>query len=209
MIGSGPPACSRALCHSDDVTSSGGFASCLLTFLVYLFAYCSTQSSLFRSSMATPLLVGVGAIAAAVVGRQMLRRAGQGAAEQWVKGGFKAKMDRKEAIAILGLKCVPVFRSTAHSSLIVIWTETTRSCVTELRMHIGRLCLPTIPTVAVRPILLVKSTRRRIYLRRQRRGSRMKLPGASLCSLNKCLSLTRPPHPSVTSCSYAYCTILI
>ena len=54
--------------------------------------------------MATPLLVGVGAIAAAVVGRQMLRRAGQGAAEQWVKGGFKAKMDRKEAIAILGLK---------------------------------------------------------------------------------------------------------
>lgn len=59
--------------------------------------------------MATPLLVGVGAIAAAVVGRQMLRRAGQGAAEQWVKGGFKVKMDRKEAIAILGLKCVPVY----------------------------------------------------------------------------------------------------
>ncbi|EMD31316.1 hypothetical protein CERSUDRAFT_60215 [Gelatoporia subvermispora B] len=29
---------------------------------------------------------------------------GKNAAEQWVKGGFKAKMDRKEAIAILGLK---------------------------------------------------------------------------------------------------------
>ncbi|KAI0749341.1 hypothetical protein C8Q80DRAFT_1102130 [Daedaleopsis nitida] len=29
---------------------------------------------------------------------------GKNAAEQWAKGGFKAKMDRKEAIAILGLK---------------------------------------------------------------------------------------------------------
>ncbi len=58
--------------------------------------------------MATPLAFGVGAITAALVGRQLLRRAGQGAAEQWVKGGFKAKIDRKEAIAILGLKCVAV-----------------------------------------------------------------------------------------------------
>ncbi|KAI0827063.1 hypothetical protein BC628DRAFT_1318833 [Trametes gibbosa] len=32
---------------------------------------------------------------------------GKNAAEQWVKGGFKAKMDRKEAIAILGLKDGP------------------------------------------------------------------------------------------------------
>lgn len=55
--------------------------------------------------MATPLLVGVGAIAAAFAGRQFMRRSA-GAAEQWAKGGFKAKMDRKEAIAILGLKCV-------------------------------------------------------------------------------------------------------
>ncbi|KAK0500419.1 hypothetical protein EDD18DRAFT_1149926 [Armillaria luteobubalina] len=54
--------------------------------------------------MTTPLAFRVGAITAALVGRQLLRRAGQGAAEQWVKGGFKAKMDRKEAIAILGLK---------------------------------------------------------------------------------------------------------
>ena len=29
-----------------------------------------------------------------------------GAADQWVKGGFKSKMDRKEALAILGLKCI-------------------------------------------------------------------------------------------------------
>ena len=58
--------------------------------------------------MATPVIFGVGVVAAALAGRHLLRRGiigGKGAAEQWVKGGFKAKMDRKEAIAILGLKC--------------------------------------------------------------------------------------------------------
>ncbi|KAG2347793.1 hypothetical protein BDR05DRAFT_1056557 [Suillus weaverae] len=58
--------------------------------------------------MATPVIVGVGAIAAALVGRHLVRDGitGKRAADQWVKGGFKAKMDRnlKEAIAILGLK---------------------------------------------------------------------------------------------------------
>lgn len=59
------------------------------------------------SLMATPVLIGFGAIAAAIAGRSLMRRGmlgGKNAAEQWVKGGFKAKMDRKEAIAILGLK---------------------------------------------------------------------------------------------------------
>ena len=54
--------------------------------------------------MSTPILFGIGAVAAALAGRQFLRRAGKGAAEEFVKGGFKAKMDRKEALAILGLK---------------------------------------------------------------------------------------------------------
>lgn len=56
--------------------------------------------------MATPVIVGVGAITAALVGRHLVRNGiiGKRAADQWVKGGFKAKMDRKEAIAILGLK---------------------------------------------------------------------------------------------------------
>lgn len=63
--------------------------------------------------MATPFLVGIGAIAAGLAGRHFLRRSARGAADQWVKGGFKAKMDRKEALAILGLKyacidCIPV-----------------------------------------------------------------------------------------------------
>ena len=60
--------------------------------------------------MATPIILGVGAIAAAIAGRSLVRRGilgGKGAAQEWAKGGFKGKMDRKEALAILGLKCVP------------------------------------------------------------------------------------------------------
>ena len=56
--------------------------------------------------MATPIVLGIGAIAAGLAGRHFLRHRAMGAADQWVKGGFKAKMDRKEALAILGLKCV-------------------------------------------------------------------------------------------------------
>lgn len=58
--------------------------------------------------MATPVMVGLGAVTAALVGRHLIRSGviGKGAVDQWVKGGFKAKMDRKEAIAILGLKYV-------------------------------------------------------------------------------------------------------
>ncbi|KAI0078807.1 hypothetical protein K474DRAFT_1659988 [Panus rudis PR-1116 ss-1] len=71
--------------------------------------------------MATPFILGVGAIAAAVAGRSLLR-GGKGAAEQWVKGGFKARMDRKEAIAILGLKDGPTLRNRlkdAHRQIML------------------------------------------------------------------------------------------
>jgi len=58
--------------------------------------------------MATPLLIGVGALAAALAGRHALKTGmlgiGGRAADQWAKGGFRSKMDRREAIAILGLK---------------------------------------------------------------------------------------------------------
>jgi hypothetical protein len=64
--------------------------------------------------MATTFMIGIGAVTAAILGRSLIRRgifAGRGTAEEWVKGGFKAKMDRREAIAILGLKCVcSIFR---------------------------------------------------------------------------------------------------
>ncbi|KAG5646975.1 hypothetical protein DXG03_001698 [Asterophora parasitica] len=65
--------------------------------------------------MATPVILGVSAIAAAVLGRSLIQRGlfvgGKAAGDQWAKGGFKAKMDRKEAIEILGLKDGPLLRA--------------------------------------------------------------------------------------------------
>ena len=61
----------------------------------------------FFTDMATAVVVGVGAVAAAILGRSIIKRGlfvGKGAAE-FAKGGFRAKMDRKEAIQILGLTC--------------------------------------------------------------------------------------------------------
>lgn len=56
--------------------------------------------------MASPLLFGLGAIGVALAGRMILRQRVAGAAEQWVRGGFQQKMDRKEALQILGLRSV-------------------------------------------------------------------------------------------------------
>jgi len=64
--------------------------------------------------MATAVILGVTAVTAAMLGRSLIQRGlfvGRGAADQWAKGGFRAKMDRKEAIAVLGLKCVCTFTS--------------------------------------------------------------------------------------------------
>ncbi|KAJ7928919.1 hypothetical protein B0H13DRAFT_969265 [Mycena leptocephala] len=74
--------------------------------------------------MATPVILGVGAIAAAFAGRHLMKRGffAKGAAEQWVKGGFRAKMDRKEAVAILGLKDGPTLRNKlkdAHRNIML------------------------------------------------------------------------------------------
>jgi hypothetical protein len=56
--------------------------------------------------MATAVILGVSAVTAAILGRSIMRHGLfiRGAAEEFVKGGFRAKMDRKEAIQILGLK---------------------------------------------------------------------------------------------------------
>lgn len=56
--------------------------------------------------MASALSLGLGLLGAGLAGRvafQMLR-AGKGGAEQFVKGGFKGKMDKAEAMQILGLR---------------------------------------------------------------------------------------------------------
>jgi DnaJ family protein C protein 19 len=73
--------------------------------------------------MATPVIIGIGAIAAALAGRTLIRRGvigSAGAAEQWVRGGFRAKMDRREAIAILGLKCVSRTFSINHTHPFIV-----------------------------------------------------------------------------------------
>ncbi|KAJ3714208.1 hypothetical protein EV361DRAFT_906631 [Lentinula raphanica] len=72
--------------------------------------------------MASPFVIGAGIAAAALAGRHILKRAGQGAANQWAHGGFRAKMDRKEAIAILGLKEGPQLRARlkdAHRQIML------------------------------------------------------------------------------------------
>ncbi|TDL25782.1 hypothetical protein BD410DRAFT_784809 [Rickenella mellea] len=75
--------------------------------------------------MATPIIVGVGAIAAALAGRHLLKAGmigGARGADKWVKGGFKAKMDRKEAVAILGLKEGPRLKANlkdAHRHIML------------------------------------------------------------------------------------------
>ena len=66
-----------------------------------------TPNSLHYLLMATAVVLGVGAVTAAILGRSIMRHGlfvGRGAAEEFVKGGFRTKMDRKEAIQILGLK---------------------------------------------------------------------------------------------------------
>ena len=58
--------------------------------------------------MATPLIIGLGSIAAALGARHYLRQRALQGAEQWLHGGFQVKMDRNEAILILGPKYVPI-----------------------------------------------------------------------------------------------------
>ncbi|CAE6515565.1 unnamed protein product [Rhizoctonia solani] len=75
--------------------------------------------------MSTPVLVGLGAIGAALIGRQLIKSGvigGKRAADEWVKGGFKAKMDRKEALDILGLKEGPLVKTRfkdAHRNIMI------------------------------------------------------------------------------------------
>ncbi|PAV16512.1 protein related to Mitochondrial chaperone [Pyrrhoderma noxium] len=73
-------------------------------------------------SMATPFLVGIGAIGAALAGRHLLRAGASRGAKEFVKGGFKTKMDRKEAIEILGLKDTPQLKlklKDAHRQIML------------------------------------------------------------------------------------------
>ena len=68
--------------------------------------------------MATPIIFGAGVVVAAVVGRHIARnglRLGKQAGEEFARGGFKAKMDRREALDILGLKYASILPIHTYS----------------------------------------------------------------------------------------------
>ncbi|KAF5327456.1 hypothetical protein D9619_004220 [Psilocybe cf. subviscida] len=75
--------------------------------------------------MATTVIVGITAITAAILGRSLIKQGlfvGKKGAEQWAKGGFRAKMDRNEAIQVLGLKDGPKLRTQlkdAHRQIML------------------------------------------------------------------------------------------
>ena len=56
--------------------------------------------------MATPLVVGLSILGVGLGGRTLFHifRAGRGGADKFVRGGFRTKMDRNEALQVLGLK---------------------------------------------------------------------------------------------------------
>ena len=73
--------------------------------------------------MASALTIGLGALGAAFAGRlayQMFKL--RGPAEQFVRGGFKGKMDKNEALQILGLRWVVAF-SRFSLSLAFHWAS--------------------------------------------------------------------------------------
>ncbi|WFD24851.1 mitochondrial import inner membrane translocase subunit TIM14 [Malassezia equina] len=72
------------------------------------------------SHIATPVLLGGGLIGAGVIA-MMMRPTGTSSGK-WVKGGFQSKMDRKEAIQILGLREASVNRNRikeAHRRMMI------------------------------------------------------------------------------------------
>jgi hypothetical protein len=69
--------------------------------------YYTSKATRSTSAMAS-LSLGLGILGAGLAGRvaYQLFRGGKGGAEQFVRGGFKAKMDKAEALAVLGLRYV-------------------------------------------------------------------------------------------------------
>jgi hypothetical protein len=60
-----------------------------------------------NQSTMSALAIGLGILGAGFGGRvayQMFRAGARGGADKWVKGGFKAKMDKLEATQVLGLR---------------------------------------------------------------------------------------------------------
>jgi len=124
--------------------------------------------------MATAVIIGVGAVTAAILGRSIMRHGlfvGRGAAEEFFKGGFRAKMDRKEAVQILGLKLVFYTLTTRDFKLThaSCFKGTAPSYVFSSRTPTGKLCLQTTRIEAAHLTLPVRSTRRKTCWTKWRR----------------------------------------
>ncbi|KAJ3340442.1 hypothetical protein HDU93_007049 [Gonapodya sp. JEL0774] len=55
-------------------------------------------------SGATPIIIGAGVAASALVLRSVLRKSSGPSSSRFLRGGFEAKMSRREAAAVLGLR---------------------------------------------------------------------------------------------------------
>lgn len=64
-------------------------------------------STVLIFNMSSPITIGLGLLGAGLGGRviwQMMRNGARAGGQQWAKGGFQGKMDRGEAMSVLGLK---------------------------------------------------------------------------------------------------------
>ncbi|EPQ28923.1 uncharacterized protein PFL1_03723 [Pseudozyma flocculosa PF-1] len=58
-----------------------------------------------RHEIATPILIGAGLVGAGIAAQLLLKPKSSGpSGGKWIKGGFNAKMDKKEAAQVLGLR---------------------------------------------------------------------------------------------------------
>lgn len=64
------------------------------------------------TQMSSAITLGLGLLGAGLGGRvlwQAYRGGARAGADKWARGGFQVKMDRSEAMKILGVKWVPPF----------------------------------------------------------------------------------------------------
>lgn len=72
---------------------------------------------------ATPVIIGAGLVTAGLIANLLLgSKSAAGPSGKWIKGGFNAKMDKKEAAQILGLRETALTRAKvkeAHRRMMI------------------------------------------------------------------------------------------
>lgn len=96
--------------------------------------------------MASPIVLGLSLLGAGLAGRvgyQMLRAAQNG--DKFLKGGFQAKMNKAEAMQILGLRCVAALLVYSTCVPLEDWRkapETSRAEIAMLVIIQRHRCIP-------------------------------------------------------------------